>query len=58
MGGEKLLLEPFYATCEKSAKAAAKEINNVECLGTLNERVKQNWFRYFKEIDTSLKDRS
>ena len=55
---KKLLLEPFYATCGKrtECKAAAKEINDVEGPGYVNEHVAQNWFRCFKEGDTGLED--
>ncbi len=39
-----------------SAKAVAKEFNDEEDSGIVNERVTQNWFRHFKESDISLKD--
>ena len=34
----------------------AKKINAVEGPGTVNECVAQNWFRHFKEADTSFED--
>ena len=60
MNGEKLQLEPFFATCGKkglSAKAAAKEIYNVKDSGTVYTHVAQNWFRHLKEGEDSLKDK-
>ena len=57
---KKLQLKPFYATREKkglSTIAVVKEINYVEGPGTVNNCVAQKWFRCFKEVDTSLKDK-
>ena len=42
----------------QSARAAVKEMNNVEGSGTIKERLKQNWFRRFKEGDISLENNS
>ena len=39
-----------------SARVATKEMNDVKDPGTVNKHVVQNWLRYFKEGDTSLKD--
>ena len=39
------------------ARAMVKEINDVEGQGNVNEHVAPNWFRRFKEGDTSLKDK-
>ena len=38
-------------------KDKAKEMNDEEGPGTVNERVTQNWFRRFKKGDTSLEDK-
>ena len=53
----KLQLESFYTTDEtkgRGARAVTKEINEVEGLDTVNERVAQNRFRCFNEGDTCL----
>ena len=41
-----------------SARAAVKEIIDFEGLRTVNEHVVQNWFRCFKNGDSSLEDKS
>ena len=38
-------------------RATDKDNNNIEMLGSMNERAEQNWFQYFKEVDTSLEER-
>lgn len=40
-----------------NARAAAKEINDVEGTGSVNERTAQNWFKRFKEGDTTLQEK-
>ena len=40
-----------------SARTASREFNDVEDPGTVNKCVAPNWFRYFKEGDTNLKDK-
>lgn len=59
---EELQLESFYDPREKKKKmteceTTAKEINEVEYIGTVNECVAQNWFGSFEEDHTSLKDK-
>ena len=39
-----------------SSRATVKDINDVKNSRTVRESVAQNWFRYFKESDTSLED--
>ena len=56
---KKLQLQPFYANSgKKSARAAAKEINNVEIPGTVNKYVAQNLFKCFKDTSLENKPRS
>lgn len=43
---------------KKADWAAAKEINDVESPGTVNEYVAQNWFTHSKEGDVNLNDNS
>ena len=61
MNGEKIAIRAIlcylWIIKELSEKAVAKEINDVEGTGTVNEYVVQNWFRCFKEGDTSHKDK-
>lgn len=40
-----------------NARIAAKEINYVEGPETVSKRVAQNYFRYFKECGTRLKEK-
>ncbi|XP_054706992.1 uncharacterized protein LOC129216802 [Uloborus diversus] len=40
-----------------SAGAAAKEINDVEVPGSVNERTAQHWFKRFKEGDTTFEEK-
>ena len=57
--GKKLQFVALYATCGKkwlSVRTMAKEIN-IEGPETVNIYVAQNSSRYFKEGDTSLKDK-
>ena len=61
MRGEKIVISSIlrYLWEEgQSARAAAKEMNDVEVPGTVNECAVQNWFRRFKEGDTNLEDKS
>ena len=40
-----------------SARTTAKENNNVEGSGTVNEHMALNWFKHFKEGNSSLKNK-
>ena len=42
---------------ELSARTVKKEIHNVKDPGTFNKCVVQNWFKHFKEGDTSFEDK-
>ena len=59
MRGEKIAIRTISCYLSKkgsSAWAGEKEINNAEGRGSVNKLVAQNWFRHFKEGDTSLVD--
>ena len=60
MSGEKIAdktILRFLLEKKVSSRAVAKEINEGEGAGTVNELVGQNCFRHFKEGDTSLVDK-
>ena len=42
---------------EKRTECKGKKFNGMEGSGTINEHMAQNWFRHFKEDDTSLEDK-
>lgn len=41
-----------------NVRASAREINDLDGPGTVNDYVAQNWFRRLKEFETSLKDKA
>ena len=47
----------YLCTKEISARVSAKEINDTKCPGTDNKHGAQDWFKYFKLGDTSLKNK-
>ena len=56
MSCEKIELRAILCNMWKngvSARAVTKDINDMEGQGTVNKCVAQNWFRHFKEDDTS-----
>ena len=60
MKKKKINSSHFILPVEKkrlSARTVTKEINEVEGPENVHERVAPNWFRRFKEVDTSLKDK-
>ena len=60
MNGEKIAFKTILCNLWKkliSVSTAAKEINDVEGPGTVNECIAQNDFRRFKESDISLEDK-
>ncbi|XP_052824371.1 histone-lysine N-methyltransferase SETMAR-like [Octopus bimaculoides] len=60
MGDEKMAVRLILCNLRKeelNVRAATKEIDDMEGSGTVNKRVAQNWFRRFKDGDTSLEDK-
>ena len=58
MGGKKnAIRDIFRYLLKKGAREAAKEISEMKGPGTINEYMAQNWFRRFKEVDTTLEDK-
>ena len=59
MSDEKIAIRTISCYLSKKgshAWAGEKEINNAESPESVNKLVAQNWFRHFKEGDTSLVD--